>query len=153
MRPSTLEEALEVGLEIEAFYTVKKQRNYPGRRVVRAAEVESKQSESVTKEPTGTATEEIRRCQQSMADLQSEVKAMRSELQLMKNERRQYNRQGRQGRGNPAYTEDGAPICFKCRKPGHLKRNCPDRGGAAERQSELSSENDQLSGMGVTLRQ
>ncbi|KAJ8034062.1 hypothetical protein HOLleu_24484 [Holothuria leucospilota] len=129
MRPGTLEEALKVALDIETFYTAEKQRSYPGRRVVRAAEVEFKQSESVTKDPTGTATEEIRRCRQSMADLQSEIKAMRNELQLMKDERRQ---------------EEGTPIRFKCRKPGHMRRNCPEKRGNTTKQNEVSTRNDHV---------
>ncbi|KAJ8027617.1 hypothetical protein HOLleu_32814 [Holothuria leucospilota] len=101
--------------------------------------------------------------QQSMADLQSEVKAMRSELQLMRDERRQYGGgQGRQGKGSPrpttsngdpTFTEEGTPICFKCRKPGHMRRNCPEKRGNTTKQNEVTTGNDQASEMGVALRQ
>ncbi|KAJ8049133.1 hypothetical protein HOLleu_01738 [Holothuria leucospilota] len=69
MRPGTLEEALKVALEIEAFYTAKKQRNFPGRRVVRATEGKAIPSESETTELSRTATDGIKQCQLSMAEL------------------------------------------------------------------------------------
>ncbi|KAJ8042889.1 hypothetical protein HOLleu_09767 [Holothuria leucospilota] len=141
MRPGSLEEALKAALEMEAFHTAEKQK---GKAI---------KSESETTELCMTATEGIKQCRLSMAELQSEIKAVRSELQLMKDERKQYSSQGKQGRGNPAYMEDGTPICFKCRKPGHVKRNCPEKIGTAAEQSKVASGNDRKSEMGVALPQ
>lgn len=108
-----------------------------------------------------TASEEMKEFKLEIAELLQEVKNMQSELQILKNERTEYGSQGRQGKASPrrkfrrnrAYKKNGTLKCCKCRKPGHMKRDCPDRGGAAEKQGEQSSENDQLSGMGVARRQ
>ncbi|KAJ8050192.1 hypothetical protein HOLleu_03295 [Holothuria leucospilota] len=97
MGPGSLEEALKAALEMEAFHTAEKQRNFSGRRVVRASEGKAIKSESETTGLCMTATEGIKQCRLSMAELQSEIKAVRSELQLMKDERKQYSSQGKIG--------------------------------------------------------
>ncbi|KAJ8044298.1 hypothetical protein HOLleu_11729 [Holothuria leucospilota] len=143
----------DVGLEWYESREQLESRKSESRRSTNFTEGKAIKSESETTGLCMTATEGIIQCRLSMAELQSEIKAVRSELQLMKDERKQYSSQEKQGRGNPAYMKDGTPICFKCRKPGHVKRNCPEKIGTAAEQSEVASGNDQLSGMGVARRQ
>ena len=40
---------------------------------------------------------------------------------------RTYRDWGGRPRPKPQFTDDGKPICFKCKEPGHISRECPQR--------------------------
>ena len=135
MRPSTLDDALQAALEIEAFQTVEKHRNFPGRRVVRTVETtstaENKKEDGTNPDVTKAINDVMKQHQGVLSDLRDGLKSLTEEVQRLKDTGRSsnYGAGGNRGKGKgdgrPSFTEDGTPICFKCREPGHLKRDCP----------------------------
>lgn len=76
-------------------------------------------------------TDALRQHQDVLADLRDGLKVLKDEVQNLKEPRKTQEHgvgvnRGYQGRndGRPSFTEDGTPICFKCREPGHFKRDC-----------------------------
>ena len=135
MRPSTLDDALQAALEIEAFQTVEKHRNFPGRRVVRTVETtstaENKKEDGTNPDVTKAINDVMKQHQGVLSDLRDGLKSLTEEVQRLKDTGRSsnYGAGGNRGKGKgdgrPSFTEDGTPICFQCREPGHLKRDCP----------------------------
>ena len=172
-RPRTLDEALRVSLEMEAFQKVERQRNFSGRKALRAVEGPNQREQTsganTNKEGESVSSaiaESMKVYQSALGDMQSMLKSLKDEVQALKGKMTQGPGPG-QGRRwskgpagsdrGPSRTEDGVPICFRCRKPGHFRRDCPEGQKAQpdpeETQNSVPTENSQLSGLGVVPRQ
>ena len=135
IRPRTLDEALKAALEIEAFQTAEKQRNFTGRRAVRAVGgLDNRQGSPVVNTHIGLSSEnKVKATGVDMKDLQDMLRALKEEVKTLKERvkedpprNRRWGKGAARAGGNPSYTEDGTPICFRGRKPGHMKRDCPE---------------------------
>ncbi|KAJ8031464.1 hypothetical protein HOLleu_24660 [Holothuria leucospilota] len=170
-RPRTLDEALRVSLEMEAFQKVERQRNFSGRKALRAVEGPNQRgptpaasTNDVSESVSNAIAESMKMYQGALGDMQSTLKSLKDEVQALQGKVNQGPGQGKRwGKGSagsdrgPSRTEDGVPICFRCRKPGHFKRDCPEGQKAQpdpqETQDSVPTENSQLSGLGVVPRQ
>ncbi|KAJ8020649.1 hypothetical protein HOLleu_40299 [Holothuria leucospilota] len=167
-RLRNLDEALRVALEMEAFQTVEKQRTFLGKKALRTVEgpntrsvTPSMSTDSVTDCVTKAVTDGMKRYQGALGDMKEMVKALKEEVQTLQEKVKRDSGRGRRwGKGSdrgPSHTEDGVPICFKCREPGHFKRDCPKPTEARNDQQGTPDTtilgNSQLSGLGVVSRQ
>ncbi|KAJ8022109.1 hypothetical protein HOLleu_39511 [Holothuria leucospilota] len=170
-RPRTLDEALRISLEMEAFQKVERQRNISGRKALRAVEGPNQRgptpaasTNDVSESVSSAIAESMKMYQGALGDMQSTLKSLKDEVQALQGKVNQGPGQGKRwGKGSagsdrgPSRTEDGVPICFRCRKPGHFKRDCPEGQKAQpdpqETQDPVPTENSLLSGLGVVPRQ
>jgi hypothetical protein len=112
-RPESLQKALELALELESFQIAIKQRSYRTSRGTRfetgkthTEETEKKGSDSTIPKEMASVYEMVDRLEKSMHQCLSDIVTAISK------------------QGKPA-TRSGKSGCWRCGKPGHIRRNCP----------------------------
>ena len=126
-KPETLQQALEQALELESIYQANKQRS----KVVREIQLESTPAAQVNK----THLEEG-----ALETLQCILDAVQQCTNKPKGRQRSTNQRGR----GPRATGRRPPVCWKCKKEGHIQRFCTEvlpNGG--DEQPSQSSERSQ----------
>ncbi|PIK46151.1 hypothetical protein BSL78_16972 [Apostichopus japonicus] len=163
MKPVNLEEAVKAALEIEAYHIAERQRSLGIRRSVRmvsqgnAQEARETKGETMCDEIKKIVVDGIQGQQTLIEDMRKALETLNKDVSDLKHKLRQGNtdeagkrRIQYRNRTFPAYTEDGTPICFQCKEPGHMKRECPSQPRNPKPQSSSSVQgNDPMSGLGV----
>ncbi len=121
-RPKTLDDALEIAVECEAFKIAENQR--AGFNRVRAVELENEASVGAVETVAPNKTEELLT---TLVDMMQKMAKTQNEMMTIKQwqPQQRYHNGQRPRHSHQARTNNGIMRCFKCDQPGHKMARCP----------------------------